>query len=165
MMRKLTRETFRRVRLLKTFLISLIQILYFHFHFWLLNVIPKERDMLCQKIQPLQGIRIIWCCVCGEFFTEFANFFRYLICCSVFVLEKTRWAGIAKVFVQTKRILAFIRMALSLHANVQNLGWSLAREIWKKFLHVSIYLFWEYFISLSHKLYFSITRFINALHI
>ena len=54
------------------------------------------------------------------------------MCCSVFVLEKTRWVGTAKVFVQTKRILAFIRMALSLHANVQNLGWSLAREILKK---------------------------------
>ena len=51
------------------------------------------------------------------------------MCCFVFVLEKTRWVGTAKVFVHTKRILAFIRMALSLHANVQNLGWSLAREI------------------------------------
>lgn len=59
MMRKRTRGTFRRVRLLKTFLISLIQVLYFHFLFWLLNVIPKGRDTLHQKTQPLQDIRNI----------------------------------------------------------------------------------------------------------
>lgn len=75
MMRKRTRETFRRVRLLKTFLISLMQVLYFHFLFWLLNVIPKGRDTLYQKTQPLQDIRDIWYCAGKEFFTEFVNFF------------------------------------------------------------------------------------------
>ena len=163
MMRKRTRGTFRRVRLLKTFLISLIQVLYFHFLFWLLNVIRKGRDTLHQKTQPLQDIRNIWYCTCKEYFTEVVNFFRNLMCCSF-------WRKLDG--------LALARCLYRLSGYWPSSGWRfhymLMFKIWvgpwlakfkKKFLHVSIYLFWEYFISPSHKLYFSITRFINALHI